>query len=276
MSGLSIVSATYGTGSTTVDVTTTVASKVKDGFLNFTVSPTALNVNDPAPGQLKELTITYTINSGSSNTKTIKDNDLVYINAPPARLATGLQITTAEYGYTGNYTDVTDAVQNYVKDGSIDMKVGFKEVGIPDPNPNKPKELKVSYTVNGASATDTIRDGGRLRISAPTNQSPDNKTPSQHATSFLGMLFSNVARFFGTFLYALSIFVAIKFGDNFISPLLWGGIAFFVPFFSFWALPIITFWIRLFSSSDIVTPELIMTKSSLELGLQSMRGTTPA
>jgi hypothetical protein len=250
--GISVVQASYGVGTTTTDVTNTVASLVKDGSLKFTVSPATLNVTDPAPGQLKTLTLTYTINGGSNNTSTTTDSNVVSIDAPPATVASGLQITKAEYGYPGNFTDVTDSLQNQVSNGSINITVGFKSVGIPDPNPNKQKELKVEYTLNGKKTSETLKDGKNFKLSAPPAEARSNTTPSQNVGSIIGMIFKAVAYFFGMFLYTLSIFTAIEYGNQFISPMLWGALAFFIPFFSFWALPIITFWIRLFSSQDII------------------------
>ena len=251
--GLVIQKALYGNGTTEVDVTAAVSSKVKDGSLNFVVSPTSLNVTDPAPGQLKTLDVSYTVNGGSKNDLSKKDNDLVQIDAPPSKLATGLQITKAEYGYSGNLTDVTDAVQNLVSsDGSINLKVGFAAVGLPDPNPNKQKSLTVDYTINGAPSTQTLTDGQTFKLSAPASQAKSNSSPSQDAGSVMAILFKSIAQFFGMFLYTLSIFTAIEYGNQFISPLLFGALAFFIPFFSFWALPFITFVIRLFSADDFI------------------------
>lgn len=254
--GVKIETAIYGVGSTTVDVTSAVSSKLKDGSINFTVSPSSLNVNDPAPGQIKTLELSYSINGGNKNSISKKDGELVFIDAPPERVASGLQIEKAEYGYSGNWTDVTNAIQNQVSDGYINITVGYKAVGIPDPNPNKQKQLKVDYTINGAKSSQILNDGDSFKLSAPPVEGKSNTTPSQNAMSFIGTLFTNVARFFGIFIHSLSVFTAIKFGDQFISPLLWGGLAFFIPFFSFWALPIITFWLRLFMSSDIITTSL--------------------
>ena len=227
---------------------------VKDGVLNFTVSPTTLNVTDPAPGQLKTLNLAYSINGGSKNSVTKKDNDSVYIDAPPARTASGLQIIEAEYGYSGNFTDVTSAIQNLMSSGgSINMTVGFKQVGLPDPNPNKQKELRVKYSINGAPPTsDILKDGQTFQLSAPPVEGVSNTTPSQNVGSLMGTIFKSVAYFFGMFIYTFSVFTAIQYGNQFVSPMLWGAMAFFIPFFSFWGLPIITFWIRLFSSSDII------------------------
>jgi hypothetical protein len=250
--GLSIVQATYGSGST-VDVTKSVAALVNDGVLKFTVSPNTLNVTDPAPGQIKQLNISYTINGGSRNTTTVKDNDIVDISAPPVRLASGLQITKAEYGYPGNYTDVTDAVQGLMSsNGSINLKVGFSQVGLPDPNPNKQKDLKVEYTINGAPSSQTIKDGANFRVSAPATEATSNSTPSQTVGSIVGIIFWNIFYFFAVYLYTLSVFVGIEYGNQFISPMLWGAVCFFLPGFAFWGLPQITFWIRLFSSADFI------------------------
>jgi len=250
--GISIVRAVYGTSTTSTDVTKSVASMVTDGSLKLTVSPTTLNVTDPAPGQLKTLTINYTINGGQDNQIAKNDNDVVALDAPPIRLASGLQILKAEYGYTGNFTDVTDAIQNQLNNGEINIKVSPSSAGIPDPNPNKQKELRVEYTINGKKSTDTIKDGASFKLSAPPSESVSNTTPSQTVGTVIGMLFKSVAYFFGMFLYTLSIFTAIEYGNQFISPMLWGALAFFLPFYSFWGLPGITFLVRLFSSEDII------------------------
>lgn len=250
--GISIVRAVYGTSTTTTDVTKVVASLVTDGSLRFTVTPNTLNVADPAPGQLKTLTINYTINGGRDNQIAKNDNDVIAIDAPPIRLASGLQIVKAEYGYPGNFTDVTDSIQNQVTNGEINIKISPSSAGIPDPNPNKQKELRVEYTINGKKSSDNIKDGSSFKLSAPPTEAVSNTTPSQTVGSVISMMFKAVAYFFGMFLYTLSIFTAIEYGNQFISPLLWGGLAFFIPMFSFWALPIITFWIRLFSSDDFI------------------------
>jgi len=251
--GISIQKAQYGINDSQVDVTGTVTGMIKDGVLNVPVSVSALNVTDPAPGQLKLLVITYTINGGKTNTASEKDGGVISINAPPQRVASGLQITKAEYGVVGNYQDVTDAVQNLVtSDGTIDMKVGFKEVGLPDPDPSKVKNFVAEYTINGAMNVIALKDGQRFRLNAPATDAPNNSTPSQNAGSIIGMIFGSVARFFAMYLYTVSIFAGIEYGKQFISPMLWGAICFFLPGYAFWGLPFVTFWVRLFSSADFI------------------------
>ena len=178
---------------------------------------------------------------------------MVSIDAPPATLASGLQIVKAEYGYSGNFTDVTDALQSQLNNGSINILVGYKAVGIPDPNPNKQKELKVEYTINGKKASDTLKDGKRFKVSAPPAEGNSNSTPSQSVGSFIGIIFASVSRFFATFLYATSVFAGIEFGSQFGSSMVFGALCFFIPFFAFWGLPVITFVIRLFYSQDFIT-----------------------
>ena len=250
--GISIVRAVYGTSTASTDVTKLVASLVTDGSLKFTVSPTTLNVADPAPGQLKTLTINYTINGGRDNQIAKNDNDVISLDAPPIRLASGLQIVKAEYGYTGNFTDVTDSIQNQVNNGEINIKISPSSAGIPDPNPNKQKELRVEYTLNGKKSSDSIKDGASFKLSAPPNEAVSNTTPSQTVGSLIGMIFKSIAYFFGMFLYTLSIFTGIEYGNQFISPIIWGATCFFLPGFAFWGLPQVTFWVRLFSSEDFI------------------------
>ena len=252
MSGISVTKATYGAGSASVDVTSTVASKIKDGVLSFTVSPTALNVDDPAPGQLKQLDITYTINGGSSNTDSAKDNEAVWIDAPPARQASGLQIVKAEYGYVGNYTDVTDAVQAMVKDGRIDMKVGFKEVGIPDPNPNKQKQLQVEYTINGAPSSGKFKDGQRFKLDAPPKEGSSQRSIKDHVGGIFGALFSNAFSFVGWFLFFLNVYTAYYLGPQLFGTWLTAIIG-LIPLSMFWLVPFFLFFVRLFYSSDIIS-----------------------
>ena len=164
MSGIAISKALYGVGSQTVDVSNAVNSHISEGKLSFVVTPDALNVQDPAPGQTKTLTLTYTINGGATTTLTEKDGNSVIINAPPAREADGLKIVKAEYGYSGNFTDVTNALQDQIYNGSINIIVSPKAVGIPDPNPSKQKSLEVQYTINGASSSQSVVDGKKFSI----------------------------------------------------------------------------------------------------------------
>jgi hypothetical protein len=251
--GIVITNATYGISSASVNVTNSVSALVKDGVLSIpSVSPTSLNVNDPAPGQPKTLTVTYTINNGASLTKDVADSGSLYINAPPQRTATGFQITSAQYGNPGNYQDVTDAIQNHIQNGAIDITIGFAILGLPDPNPSKKKLFNAEYTINGAKNTVSLSDGDQFKVSAPPLIAPDNKTPSQHAFNIMGMIFTNLSYFVAAFLFFISFFTALKFGETFGGPyILWGVIG-LMPFSAFTVLPVFTFVVRLFSETDFV------------------------
>jgi hypothetical protein len=252
MSGISVINATYGTTSTTADVTKAVSSSIKDGVLNLTVTPTALNVTDPAPGQAKILNISYTINGGQTLKQSINDNETLYVNAPPSRIASGLQIVNGDYGVEGNFTDVTDVLKGMIKKGGINLKVGFKALGLPDPNPNKQKELQVEYTINGAKSKNIFKDGETFSIDAPPVDKPSNTTPTQMVNSVIGMLFSNVARFFGIFLFSFSLFSCVRFGSmEGRNMIFWGALG-FIPYFGFWGLPLIVLVLSMFYGDTIV------------------------
>ena len=256
--GINIKSASYGVGSTNVDVTSEVTSKILDGSLNLPVTPSALGVEDPAPGQLKTLTIQYSVNGGNINSIVEKDGGTIVISAPSERNASGLQITKAEYGYPGNYQDVTDALQNYLKsDGSIDVKVGFKEVGLPDPNPAKRKNLNVEYTLNGSKNTKKLNDGETWKMSAPANVNSKKTKATDFITSVIGSLISGVFRFVGLYIFFLSMYTVVEYGVSFnsrfgknISETLWYAIG-LIPFSSLWLIPTINFFIILFNGGSV-------------------------
>ena len=242
-----------------MDATTAVSNNVKDGVLNVpAVSARSLGVEDPAPGQAKVLTITYTVNGGSVLTKTVNDNDSLYINAPPERAASGLQIVKADYGVQDNMTDVTSAVRNYLKNGSVNFVVGFKEVGLPDPNPAKRKQLVVEYTINGASNTQTLADGERFNVSAPaTGARPE--TPSAVVGDIGSTIFYGFLNSIKFFIWAWSFFEGLKFGKSYGHYALWGGLSLLMPGFMFWGAPFIVMTIRAFSSSNIPIPTEVLT-----------------
>ena len=252
MSGIIILNAKYGAGTQVVDVTASVTAHIHQGTLNMPVSADAFNVTDPSPGNPKQVTVSYTINSGATNTLVENDGGTIFISAPAATSADGLVITKAEYGYTGNYTDVTDAINAQVSGGSINLTVGPSTAGIPDPNPNKQKSLKVEYTLNGSKNSDTVKDGATFSISAPAGTQSSGKSPTDYVGNLIWMIFKSVFYFFLTFLQSLSVFIAYNFGKTSISPFLWAGIAFFMPMFSFWGLPFYVFVARIFSSQSVL------------------------
>lgn len=254
MSGLNILSATYGTSSASKDVTQIITGLVNDGILNLSISTHSLNVEDPAPGQVKTLKITYTINGGSSTTIEEIDGGSISLNAPPERHASGLQIKKAEYGVDGNMTDVTDAVRRKMNKGSINLKVGFNEVGLPDPNPQKQKHLSVNYTINGAENSKTFKDGEMFNVSAPAISSASTEPISDDAEKFIDVIKKTLVKFILWFFYGVSIKSCYDFGSHSSifgsNGWLFGVLAAVLPYFAFWGLPIGILLARTFYSSD--------------------------
>jgi hypothetical protein len=242
--GVKIQSAKYGVGTTTVDVTKAVSVQLKDGRLNFVVTPAALNVNDPAPGRLKTLTVTYSINNGASNTATAVDGESMDISAPPARLASGLQIKKARYGFDRNFTDVTSAVRTYLNEGSINVTVSASAMGIPDPNPQKVKYLMVDYTINDEPGSKKIQDGQKFQINAPAVAADVTTTPTEGALDIVGMLFNDVFLFIKTYFVLAMTIQGAKYGQTLFSGGYWiiGGLTLFsYGFFPILVLPVLLF-----------------------------------
>lgn len=229
--GIKITKADYGVGSKLVDVKAAVSSNMRNGELNLIVSPDSLGVEDPAPGQTKQLTIGYTINNGDTNTKSAYDNEAIIISAPSATIASGLDITKAQYGYTGNMTDVTDAVRTQLSDGSISIKVSPGAVGVPDPNPNKQKVLQVDYTLNGSKNSQTVKDGQTFAVSAPPAQNTPSGPGWGEAIGYPLMMLPLYA------LYFMGIVSAYKYGQLFNEWVgyLFAGIS-LIPVLGFWLI----------------------------------------
>jgi hypothetical protein len=267
--GITILNASYGNANGSVDVTKSTVGFIKNGILSIPpVSATSLNITDPVPGQPKKLTISYSINGGSTIVETINDNEPFFLDAPPQRLADGLVITKAQYGYTGNFTDVTDVVQNQLNNGSIKLKVGFKELGLPDPNPNKQKQLNVEYTINGSPNKKAIKDGDSFIESAPATQAPDNTTPSQHVKKTGSLLFGTLLSAIGYILFFASFFTTIRVSDDIFGSK-WAAIIGLVPGAAYWLLPFIVLVKRLFTTTD----SILLSTPSLKLSELSVIGT---
>jgi hypothetical protein len=248
-SGLKIQSAKYGVGTTNLlDVTGAVSAHIEDGKLNFVVAPAAMNVDDPAVGQVKTLTVTYSINGGASNTVSAVDGEPINIDAPPARVASGLKIEKAQYGYDGNYQDVTSAVRTYLHDGAIDITVSPQTMGIPDPNPQKAKYLKVDIKINGDPSSRTIKDGQKFTLNAPAIKNAITTTLTQDLMSLVGNIFYDIFLFcFWFYLFSIT-FQSADYGERLTGSA--GGyyVLGFLAFVSIGVFPIfiLPFWLFIY------------------------------
>lgn len=82
--GLEVISAQYGVTPNFQDVTAEVQALVKDGDLNFVVSPQTLGIIDPAPGILKTFQAKVQINGGQATVlQPVNDNEVFAISAEP-------------------------------------------------------------------------------------------------------------------------------------------------------------------------------------------------
>jgi len=81
--GLQVLQASYGVfPSNTVDVTKQTQALTKDGNLNFTVSPQAFGIIDPAPGVKKTFQASVSINNGKPTILIKDDGEIFDLTAP--------------------------------------------------------------------------------------------------------------------------------------------------------------------------------------------------
>jgi len=161
VTGLKILSATYGSGRRAMaDVTAALTSRVSGSSLEVVVGTAALGI-DPAPNTVKTVTVDYELN-GVRQSATARDGETLRINVA----APVLRILNATYtGGRRSSANVTAAVAARVSNGTLDLPVNASTLGA-DPAPRSPKTLTVEYELNGQRQTASARDGESLRINA--------------------------------------------------------------------------------------------------------------
>lgn len=147
--------------------------------------------------------------------------------------------------------NVTKHLQSLVTEDGIDIKVDYKTMGT-DPSPGDPKELTVSYLVDGELDTKKIQDGSTFAVYIKgANTKP---TVSDTVSSAAGGMYKSLISGLGTFLHLAGVGITYKVGttlfDETVAYAL-TGIAFMIPFFGLWAMPLIVFGYRLFTSTDL-------------------------
>jgi hypothetical protein len=175
---LEIVSAKWGSPGKEEDVTAAVRAKVKDHKLDFTVK--AADFPSDGKGGTKLLVVVYKINGGAAVTKRFKDNEAISIAgivkdditklAGQDQLAelrktqpAGLLIIEARWGLDTRWVLVTDKVRAAVKKDAIDLVA--KNLG-PDPIPQTPKELHVTYHDGKNFKSSVIKEGDHFTYNA--------------------------------------------------------------------------------------------------------------
>ncbi|MBM3737709.1 MAG: DUF3395 domain-containing protein [Acidobacteria bacterium] len=183
--GLEIISATYGAGLKTIDVTDRVVALVQNGSLAITVDGSTLGA-DPAPGNEKVLLIRYR-SAGKVSLHAAKDFDQVRlpgkgrfsisdlavdrggaapapaVTQAPAVVSNELVIVSANWGWENRNSDVTQAVRAQVRDNRASFKVTNAMMG-PDPAVGKTKTLTVTYTWQGKTYQVSQREDRTINI----------------------------------------------------------------------------------------------------------------
>jgi hypothetical protein len=131
----------------------------------------------------------------------------------------GLDIIKATYGAEQHSEDVTKAVKDLIRDGSLSLTVSPQAFGIIDPAPGVKKLLQVNASLNGAAPTlFSAEDSNQLVINAPTIKKDEGpKSPGSQVTSVVWYI---LVAFIGTFFIVCSYyFGANGLGSNFVGIL---------------------------------------------------------
>ncbi len=158
---LRILSAVYGPAENAADVTAMVKSLVKDGPSEIRAG-NELAEDDPAPGVVKRLRVQYVLN-GQQQTATVTESETLTLPA-------GARVVEARYGALPSPNppgqdrrDVTAKVQSLLDQGTLRIGVG-SGLGVGDPAPNTPKQLRVEFRLEGRTETVEASEGQPLDL----------------------------------------------------------------------------------------------------------------
>jgi hypothetical protein len=190
-----VQSAFYGRGGYGIDVTRQV-QELADERGEIYVSNRTFGA-DPAPGQMKFLTITYTID-GQRITRRVEENQVFRFQIPEAPPYAGREgppgpyppgpgqgvfrgrvigrvpdyrdeggeygprIVRAVYGTHGRYVDVTEIVRRLVSDG-VRFEVSNETFGV-DPYKGRSKKLKIVFEQDGGTSEKEYDEGDHVRL----------------------------------------------------------------------------------------------------------------
>ncbi len=183
---LEILSATYGAGSQTVNVTDRVRALVSNNSLVLTVDIPTLGT-DPAPGTGKSLTVRYRLDGREGETIARDFEQLriplsttaapaaptsgfsiadLYGNKPAAAPATpSLRILSARWGADTRYADVRANIEQRVQNNALSIRATNQNMGS-DPAVGKDKFLIVQYEWQNATWEAQVKENGTLNLPA--------------------------------------------------------------------------------------------------------------
>jgi hypothetical protein len=161
-----------------------------------------------------------------------------------------LVIKEATYGVGGTTVNVTKVLQDKIKDGSIDILVGPKELG-KDPSVGTEKKLSVIYVVDGVQEQKTIKDGSQFAV---YTKAAKEETPRDQVGQVTTNLFKTAISGLSMFVHLLGVGIAYKVGTTVFDPIIGyvlTGLALIIPYYGIWGVPFLVFIYRIFSSQDI-------------------------
>jgi predicted aconitase with swiveling domain len=168
-----VQSAEYGAGNRRQDVTQTVRRLV--GGPNFRVNNTTMG-GDPWPGADKTLRIVGRDSQG--NVRDFKYGEGSTVNSSmfrgsgwgsgPGGIVPGgpnnmLQITSAQWGSGNRFQNVSQRLQNMVRNNRLSVKVTPQDMG-GDPTPGVSKKVIVDYRYQGRQQRVTRLEGEMLNL----------------------------------------------------------------------------------------------------------------
>jgi hypothetical protein len=161
-----------------------------------------------------------------------------------------LVIKEATYGNGPNYANVTNQLQSLITDDSIDIVVSPKTMGS-DPSVGSAKSLSVTYVVDGTQDHKTVADGSTFSVYTSQKKPANVRASIGNATS---SLFSSLVGGLSTFLHLLGVGIAYNVGTTVFDPIfgyILTGLALVIPYFGLWGIPMIVFFYRMFSGTDL-------------------------
>lgn len=131
----------------------------------------------------------------------------------------GLEIVKATYGAEQYSEDVTKAVRDLIRDGSLSITVSPQAFGIIDPAPGVKKILQVNASLNGAAPTlFSAEDSKQLVINAPTIKKDEG--PKSAGSQVIVVIWYGLVAFIGTFFIVSSYrFGTLGLGSSFLGML---------------------------------------------------------
>jgi hypothetical protein len=180
------VSAEYGAGDTWADVTSRIASMIRDNSLNIRVDDETLGV-DPAHGTPKTLRLHVRDDDGRDSLLTYSEKDTVSLSistAAPAGIGRdvdrrdrrregrgfgdGLKILHADYGTQNRFADVTARLNSQIQNDNLNLRITNDTMG-GDPADDRRKILTVWYAYNGRAANVVVNEKDTLALPGPND-----------------------------------------------------------------------------------------------------------